>query len=664
MKKRLIFVCSVFVVFLFLAWFIKNNKTIWSIQVDDNEIWNTNIVDFEDVDDADRKITDFFYSEWEKLKDYSKSNNEILEKIKDKTFWDEKINERIKKEDCKSGFDVKTIWYWLLCDLYSDNLKDCNYSIAISCKTHEKWYTGYSVHWQGSSYSRWWFSYDWAVNQIAMNDIWNWWVFYGVSYRNHGDLKQKYLSDEFRNNYTGDYWFIKYSQLITDNGDWTAYYHLYIITEEWDIIYKNSTKIISKEAARNIIANDIKIDPAYIVYISFKPEENEYHCDFSLKWHTYNYVVNAVDWTIINWEDDRDIWMNEAIRIVLDDAGIKDADLWEKEDDSCGECIMSMYLDPRVQKQWDWENAVYEVSISTNRDRYYVYQIQVTDGKIISKQFTEKHIISDKVWNSGNENYVIQSVNDKNLKYDINLSDLNMDDIFEFKDLIYLWITFESGNIVDWSVMDKESDKNLGKVTREELDMLYNFESYYEIREMDEITWGDIYLSNLDENIIYEFPRAKWNSYISKIVNDIWYDTIVYLNMEYLYKKDSKIKYTAEPYLNYWYPRLNSDSYAGYDWLVYKVLYKKATSEELLKIIDPKEITLLSKYKVWEKMDRWYDENYLYNDTNNTLTVFISDEVALSRWIDDMEINVGPWKLVDCSNYVDSVVITNVFPVD
>lgn len=653
MKKKFIIICFVFIMCVFLFLLCKYTNIIWNIQMI-----------FYDMEEESWRITDSFYSGWEKLKDYSKTNNEILKKIRDKNFWDEKINERINKENCKNGFDVKTIWYWLLCDGYYENLKDCTYSTAISCKTNEKWYTGYSVHWQGSSYSRWWFSYDLAVNQIAMNDIWNWWVFYSVSYRNHEDLKQKYLSDEFRNNYTGDYRSIGASQLITDNGDWTAYYHLYIVTEEWDIVYKSSTKIISKETARNIIADDIKIDPAYILYISFNPEKNEYHCDFSLKWHTYNYVVNAIDWTIINWKDDMDIWRNEAIRMALDDAGIKDKDLWKKEDDSCGECISAMYLDPHVQKQWDWKNALYEVSISTNKDRYYVYQIQVTNGKFISKQITEKYIISDKIWNGNNENYVIQSVNDKNLKYNISLSDLDMDDIFDFKDLIYLWVTFESDNIMDWSVIDRESDKNLGKITKDELDNVYSFESHYEMREMNAITWGDIYLSNLEENIIYKYSIAKWNNYMPKVVNDLWIDTIVYVSKEYAYSKDKKIKYTAKPYLEYWYPRLNTNSYGGTDWLIYKVMYKKATSEELLKLIDSKEITLLSKYEVWEEMDRWYDESYLYNDTDNIVTVLISDEVAKDRWVDDMKIDIEPWKFVACSNYVDSVVIIDIMSID
>ena len=82
-------------------------------------------------------------------------------------------------------------------------------------------------------------------------------------------------------------------------------------------------------------------------------------------------------------------------------------------------------------------------------------------------------------------------------------------------------------------------------------------------------------------------------------------------------------------------------------------MYKKASESDLLKIMDDKSITFLSKYEIWE-IKRWYDENYLYNDTNRDITVLIQD-----RNFDDMKTIIKPWKFMFCSRYVDNITILN-----
>jgi hypothetical protein len=87
-------------------------------------------------------------------------------------------------------------------------------------------------------------------------------------------------------------------------------------------------------------------------------------------------------------------------------------------------------------------------------------------------------------------------------------------------------------------------------------------------------------------------------------------------------------------------------------------LYKKASSKDLFKVIDKEKITYLSKFKVWDEigMNQRYDENYLYNDTNNDLTISVTD-----YWIvnapEDFQFTVKPWKLAHCYEYTDVVKI-------
>ena len=362
-------------------------ENIPSIEYQDERIIENNITS-NDEDRSDipfeNTITSYFYSDWKEIWDYSKENAKILEQIKHSSFWDKKIDEDIDNNGfwyCKTTWEIKILWYWLLCDSYEENLKNCEYSIAFSCKVDKWGYTSYQVHWKGGSSSRRWFSYHLAVNQIAMNDIWNWKVFYDVHTRNDDEIKEKYISEEFKNSYTWDYRFIDVAQLVTNNEDWSSNYHLYIITDEWETIYKNTTKIISKETARNIIANDASIKPETIRFLYLHPEEWKYTCNFSLKWHTYDYEIDSSNWNILKRNDDIDIWETEAIRIALDDAWIKDKDLREDTWDE-----MQFYLMPHIEKKWNWKKAVYEVKINTKQDKTYSYKISAYDWSIINKK--------------------------------------------------------------------------------------------------------------------------------------------------------------------------------------------------------------------------------------------------------------------------------------
>ena len=55
-------------------------------------------------------------------------------------------------------------------------------------------------------------------------------------------------------------------------------------------------------------------------------------------------------------------------------------------------------------------------------------------------------------------------------------------------------------------------------------------------------------------------------------------------------------------------------------------------------------------------MNQRYDENYLYNDTNNDLTISVTD-----YWIvnapEDFQFVVKPWKFAHCYEYTDVVKI-------
>lgn len=570
----------------------------------------------------------------------SKNNAKILAQLQDEDFWNKKIEEIINKKLFGERWKIEILWYWLLCEQwkeYQQDLSQCEYTVWFSNKV-ENWnwwntlYDVYSNHWSAGSI--WWFDYGWASIEIAMNDIWNWGVFYNDTYSDGINLK-------------------------VNNDDWTATYYTYKIDgDTWKILDKTEKIIVNRNTARDIIAKDAWVDKDVVDPI-LRIEEWIYECDFSYKWHTYDYKISAKDWTIINGWDEIDIWEEAAMEIATKDAWIDWKDLMLEED----HWHMFTYLFPHTEKIWTGNSALYRVAITTNKDKYYLYDISVTDGKILSSKFGEKFVIYDKKWSSNDLTFRVESAFSKKQKYDIMINELEMDNIYEFKDLIYLWVEFEWDKIVDWSIIDRDSEKNMWKMTKKELDELYNFESHHMMKEVTNVTTGFIYISNLKENIIYKYDKKywwdcdSWSICSPKVVNDLWENVILYENFDKSWDKKTKPKiYKISSIVYNIYPSRNYQNYyenSTIDWNTYYVMYKKASESDLLKIMDDKSITFLSKYEIWE-IKRWYDENYLYNDTNRDITVLIQD-----RNFDDMKTIIKPWKFMFCSRYVDNVTILN-----
>jgi hypothetical protein len=152
----------------------------------------------------------------------------------------------------------------------------------------------------------------------------------------------------------------------------------------------------------------------------------------------------------------------------------------------------------------------------------------------------------------------------------------------------------------------------------------------------------------MSENVIYKYTiLTSWRNYGFNIINDTEKDIIVYLS-------NAIGKYKPIPYLKNWYGRYRDRVWSNTKKI--SLMYKEASSGDLFKIIDKEEITFLSKYNVWDQLERWYDENYIYNDTDNDLTISVTD-----YWIidapEDLEFIVKPWEFADCYQYTDIVKI-------
>ena len=321
-------------------------------------------------------------------------NAEILAQINDKSFWDNKINEMINKQfdsPYYTKWEVSILWYWLLCWSYTEYLWNCEYSIWYLNKVdgydYRLW-TGKTQYEIYTNHSIWW-NYSTAAEQIVMNDIWNWNVFYNVSdwiNDNEDDFIQRYLWKDFKSAYKWDYRDITVVQLLTNNDDWTSNYHLYIVDgDTWTFMYKNNEKIISLNWAKEIIAKYIWIRIEDVKYLKLETKNLVYNSNFSFWWHTYNYIIDAKKWTVLKSEDEIDIWDEKAIVIAIKDLGIKSKDL--RQDVGHWHWVEKILLRPKVNKEWVGINAIYLVEIRTKNDRVYTYKVRASDGKILSKQF-------------------------------------------------------------------------------------------------------------------------------------------------------------------------------------------------------------------------------------------------------------------------------------
>lgn len=591
-------------------------------------------------------------------KDIQSKNAEILSQIKNPQFWSWVIEDEIKDswEEWSHEYkkeNTEVIWYGLYCKGYEKDLSKCNYLVSFIEKDENRSY--YRNGGCGSPVK-----YHCIKKGIVMDDIWNWSVFYDIydwSKDNEDEVIQKYLWKDFESTYEWDYREIDVFRLLTNNDDWTTNYHLYIVDgNTWEILYKNSEKIISIYDARKIIAENAWIDINNVKYLDLEKNNLIYEANFSYNWRTYDFKIDAKDGTIINDAEEKDIWGEKAMEIALKDSWLKATDLWK--DISHWHWEEKMLLMPEINKEWTGENAIYDIEIETEDGMVYSYQIKATDGKILLKHLSEQFVIYDKEWAKKNMVYKIKSTHKKPRNIEIKLSDLGMDDVFKFKDQIYLWLTFDWDKIVDWSIIDRPY-KHMWKMTNDELDEYYNFESHYPIKIVDEkIDWEkenvyEIYLSKIDENVIYKYTIMTWRNCSYEIINDTEKDVIVY---EGTYWSE---KYSATPYLKEWYDWRWWGGCTTLDWDVrFSIMYKEALSDDLFKVIDEKEITYLSKFKVWDELNlkQRYNENYLYNDTNNDLTISVTD-----YWIvnapEDFQFTVKPWKFAHCYEYTDIVKI-------
>ena len=223
-----------------------------------------------------------------------------------------------------------------------------------------------------------------------------------------------------------------------------------------------------------------------------------------------------------------------------------------------------------------------------------------------------------------------------------------IDGIYNFKSYIYLDLNFSSWKIINWSIIDGKTEKNLWQLSADELNQLYNFEAKYPIKEIEKENLFK--LSELDENVIYKYVLTPKDESSPWIINDLDCNVVVYKKRNYLGSSFSTSEYEPKIYFvndtDYWWFRSSS-----YDEIIY-MFYQRATKEDIIDVLKP---LYLSQYDHWKEIDI-RNEDYLYNDTDETLKLELIDETFWEKETKDKKA-LKPWEVYKKGSSIDYVII-------
>ncbi len=290
-----------------------------------------------------------------------------------------------------------------------------------------------------------------------------------------------------------------------------------------------------------------------------------------------------------------------------------------------------------------WVSNFLEQMESTNisenqRDWLYKFNGRGNHNGIAYYMLTPENANKIVVWND-----VFKASYDDSLQNTITLSveDYDwIDGIYNFKSYIYLDLEFSEWKVINRSIIDQRTKEDLGHKSTEELNKLYNFEAKYPMKEIKVNQM--ISLSDLDENVIYKYVVNSASDVIPWLNNDLDYDVIIYEKTSSDYKP--KILFSGEN--ESWWFKLDSSEETHY------LMYQRATKEDLLYVLEPLP---LGQYEHWKEIDIW-NEDYLYNDTDEILKLVLIDETFWEKETKDKKA-LKPWEIYKKGSSIDYIII-------
>lgn len=218
----------------------------------------------------------------------------------------------------------------------------------------------------------------------------------------------------------------------------------------------------------------------------------------------------------------------------------------------------------------------------------------------------------------------------------IKATDFNLpSNLYNYKDDIRLRITYSQVDyeVLECKVINYKTGEIVEDTSEENINRLFNIEYGKTIIEN---SWVDeIKLSTLKENEVYKYTASATVQF-PKIKNDVGENCIIYIKQwhDETYKKEVNM-----------YNEISGTTISG-SFNEYKagdtfyIMYKKASTKELLKLIEQDKIVYLSKYNDGDTLEYQFEE-YIYNDTQNDITINIKNTIMGVEETDSIIIEKG-----------------------
>ena len=571
------------------------------------------------------------------------TDKESSKEKKDYHIWDEEFWDKAVKAACMGASDtdlkytckheiekIEVIAHWV-----EVSWDEVSYNVSFKAPSRDS-FRYYHVLLDEELNARWSGSWGESISQeaVAIKDCWEDKIYTFIY--SHG-ITYKYELEE-----------IDAEEVVLEyEENWKVIEKKYVFELRWnEILEKSSNSFVDEDEAIKIISKDSGVKKEIIknadedtwmylmIFNWLDTKEQIYHYQFTDKWYTYKYELDAISWKIITKDVQKDIWEKWALDIAMKEAWLTEDSFWRPAD-----WYMKSLVMPDIEKETLSWQILYKVSIAANDDKVYYYEISWSEWKITKSTITESFTIDKKSWTENNLTYTLSPEDKKSSKRTINPHELWIDDIYDYKDLIYLRLKFEWDKVVDWRIVDIKDEETLWKLSTDELFEEYYFDKKYNHIDSGHLTENDkIELSKLKEWVIYDYYVEDYCDH--KIINDLGKDIIVYWKEIWRHSYDDSKRFNKTTYLK-------NDYYgSNYGWCwwregyTYSILYKTVSTEDILKVVRPYQIYYLSSlwnYNVWDEIDRDYNMYYIYNDTENNIKLKFFNDVyyrdSLDEWI-------------------------------
>ena len=233
----------------------------------------------------------------------------------------------------------------------------------------------------------------------------------------------------------------------------------------------------------------------------------------------------------------------------------------------------------------------------------------------------------------------------------VNAKEYNLPaNLYDYRDDIRLRLTYslEDYKVSGCKVINYQTGKIIEDLSEENINKLFNIEYGKNINEKE---WVEtLKLSDLKENEIYKYTAGSTLEF-PEIQNDTGKNCMIYLKEWY----DD----TYEQEINM-YDSISSASitFSSNEYNLgdtFYIMYREIKTDELLKRIEEDDIIYLSNYKDGEKLEYSF-EKYIYNNTQNNITVNIVDSAFSIEKSDSIMIEKG--KIYEFDWMIDTATIT------